>query len=670
MRLVKKAYFLPIVLFLFTFVIYLHNLSKSVFGGDVGDFVTAATVMGVPHPSGYPLITFLGFLLTRIDFITPAFMVGLISVFSSSLAVVIFYFFSLEITKSRLIALLSSLVLAFNYIFWFYAEIAEVFALNNFFVVLLLFLAYLYFKYKKTKYLYFLAFFTGLSMTNNYIISFIFPSLFIFVFIHFKEFIRKPKTLLISILLGLAGLSVYLYIPIASSTDPAINWGNVKDLGSFLDLILRKHYGTFGVGVVADLLPFQRLLIQKEFLSTLLFQLTPPVIFLCIIGAIYALKKHKVLFAAVLIGFILSGPFFIALIGISFYSAFYIGIYERFFTMSSVVILFFLPLGIKCFVDILNSLIGKKNYQTLFICMFFIIPIFLFKYNFPKTDLHNVWVGDNLAYDLLNPLPKNAYFMIIGDTQIFNAWYARYALNVRPDVTLLTGVSNNNFEKVKKEYLKKYPKDAHNPDLAGKVLQYLSKDHPVISSARINLISGEKLTWIPYGLSYLLLGSGKNMPTKEEFIDKQNQIWNNFKNKDFTKGHLSTDSLTISDIPDIYVSALIAQGSFMDSQYKDKNLTLKYYEDAKSIEEKNRKPYLALATYYASIDDCRKVEENVFKALSFYPLDSISYFLLYHNYKFCFKDEGKAKKLAQEYKSIFKGDLLKDFTEYVKNTLK
>ena len=108
----------------------------------------------------------------------------------------------------------------------------------------------------------------------------------------------------------------------------------------------------------------------------------------------------------------------------------------------------------------------------------------------------------------------------------------------------------------------------------------------------------------------------------------------------------------------------------MDSQYKDKNLTLKYYEDAKSIEEKNRKPYLALATYYTSIDDCRKVEENVFKALDFYPLDSISYFLLYHNYKFCFKDEGKAKKLAQEYKSIFKGDLLKDFTEYVKNTLK
>lgn len=670
MSLVKKAYFLPIILFLFTFVTYLHNLSKSVFGGDVGDLVTAAIVMGVPHPSGYPLITLLGFLLTRIDFMTPAFMVGLISVFSSSLAVVIFYFFSLEITKSKLISLLSSFVLSFNYIFWFYAEIAELFALNNFFVVLLMFLGYLYFKYKKTKYLYLLVLFASLSMTNNYIISFIFPSIFILVFINFKEILKKPKTLLISFLLGLAGLSVYLYIPIASSTNPPINWGNVKDFSSFIDVILRKHYGTFGVGAIPDLVLFQKLLIQKEYLSTLLFQLTPPVIFFCIMGAIYAIKKHKVLFTALLLGFILSGPFFIALIGLALYGTFYIGVYERFFTMSSVLILFFFPMGIKYFIDILNSLFGKKTYEKLFICIFFIIPIFLFKFNFPKTDLHNVWIGDNLAYDLLSPLPKNAYFMVMGDTQIFNSWYAHYGLKVRPDVTLLSGVGNNSLEKVKQEYLKKFPKDAHDPDLVAKSLQYLSKDSPVISSAQIYIRKGDRLKWIPYGLGYLLLGPGKNMPTKEEFINKQSEIWSKFKNKDFKGEYLSTNSLTISDIPETYASALIAQGAFIDSQYKDKALALEFYEKAVSMDEKSRKPYLALATYYTSLDDCKKVEENVFKAIDLYPLDSISYFLLYHNYKFCFKNEGKEKKLTQEYKSIFKGDLLKDFTEYVKNTLK
>jgi len=639
MTLIKKVYFLPLILFLFTFTTYIHNLSRSVFGGDVGDFVTAATVMGVPHPSGYPLITFLGFILTRIDFMT-------------------------------LISLLSSLVLAFNYIFWFYAEIAEIFGLNNLFIVLLIFLAYLYFKYRKIKYLYLLAFFTGLSMTNNYIISFIFPSIFILVFFHFKEIIKKPKVILLSILFGLSGLLVYLYIPIASLSNPPINWGNVKDLGSFLDVILRKHYGTFGVGEVASLVPMQRLLIQKEYLSTLLFQLTPPVIFFCLLGVIFAIKKYRVLLISLLVGFILSGPVFIALIGVSFYSSFYIGIYERFFTMSSVVLLFFFPLGIKYFIEIINRLLKKTTYEKLFIITLFLIPVLLFKYNFPKTDLHNVYIGDNLAYDLLTPLPKNAYFMMIGDTQIFNSWYGRYALKIRPDVTLFSGVGNDNFEKIKNKYLEKYPKDAHDVDLAGKVLRDLAKDHPVISSSKISLMSGEKMTWIPFGLSYLLLGEGKNMPTKEEFVDKQKNIWNNLKNKEFTNEHLSTNSLTISDIPDIYVSALIAQGAFIDGQYKDKKLALKYYEDSKLVDETNRKPYLALATYYTTIDDCKSVEENVFKALDFYPLDSISYFLLYHNYKFCYKNEVKSKQLIETYKNIFKGDLLKDFTEYVKNTPK
>lgn len=670
MTLIKKAYFLPVILFLFTFSVYIHNLSRSVFGGDVGDFVTAATVMGVPHPSGYPLITLLGFLLTRIDFATPAFMVGLISALSSAFAVVIFYLFSLELTKNKLIALLSALVLAFNYIFWFYAEIAEVFGLNNLFVVLLIFLAYLFYKYKKIKYLYTLAFFTGLSMTNNYIISFVFPSIFILVFFHFKDIFKKPKVVLTCISLGLSGLLLYLYIPIASLSNPPLNWGNVKDLSSFLDVILRKHYGTFGVGEVASIVPLQRLLIQKEFFSTLLFQLTPPVIFFCMLGILYAFKKHKALLISLLLGFILCGPFFIALIGISFYSAFYIGIYERFFTMSLVVLLFFFPLGVKFFIDLINKIFKKNTFETLFILILFIIPIFLFKYNFPKTDLHNVYIGDNLAFDLLMPLPKNAYFMIIGDTQIFNSWYGRYALNIRKDVTLLTGVGNQNFEKVKDKYLKKYPKDAKDIDLAGKVLKDLAKDHPVISSSKINLTTNEKMTWIPYGLSYLLLGENKNMPTKEEFIDKQSAIWNNFKNKDFLDSHLSTNSLTIADIPDIYTSALIAQGAFIDSQYKDKKLAFAYYQRAKLVDTKNRKPYLALATYYTSVNDCKRVEENVFKALDFYPLDSISYFLLYHNYKFCYKDDSKTNKLTKKYESLFKGDLLKDFTEYVRNTSK
>ena len=45
------------ILFLFfssIALIYLHNLTRDIYSGDIGDLVTAASVFGVPHPPGYP----------------------------------------------------------------------------------------------------------------------------------------------------------------------------------------------------------------------------------------------------------------------------------------------------------------------------------------------------------------------------------------------------------------------------------------------------------------------------------------------------------------------------------------------------------------------------------------------------------------------------------------
>lgn len=657
-----KKYFIPIFLFLAIFFIYLHNLSRSVFGGDVGDFVTSAIVMGVPHPSGYPLITFLGFLLTRINFITPAFMVGLISVFSASFAVVLFYFFSLKLTKSKLIALVSSLVLAFNYLFWFHAEIAEIFALNNFFIILLTLLAYFYFKYKKNKYFYLLAFFTGLSLTNNYIISFIFPSVLILVLNNYKELFRKPKTIFIGLILGLLGLSVYLYIPIASFYNPPINWGNVKDLSTFLDVLLRKLYGTFGVGPTPDLNLMQKLVIQKNYFLYLFYQLTFPVIFICTLGAISLLKSNKMLFIALLLGFLLSGSFFIALIGMPLLNSFYIGIYERFYTMSSVILLFFFPFGLQFFVQTLNKIFGKKLYEKLFIAIFFIIPLFFFKYNYNKTDLHNIWVGDNLAYDIISPLPKNSFLLLTADTPLFNTWYVHYGLKVRPDVTFISMVANNNLRKLTDDYLKKFPKDSKDPDLIAKALLNISGKAPVFSNLKIQSSKGKKLVWVPYGLVYKLENNSKKILPKEEFLKTQSKIWREFKNKNINKiDNPGVNSLTISEIALAYSNAMVDRGDYIFNQYHDSKLALRYFQKAIDLDINNENSYLALAVFQMSNLNCKQAQVNLDKAMEINPLNNKAYYFLYINYKYCFKDNNKAKNVIKNYNRIFRGNFNKDF---------
>jgi len=70
------------LLFLLFFSFYCFFQIKSIYGGDSGDFVTAAWVWGIPHPPGYPFYSLISSVLVHlIPFFTPAWRIGLISSF-------------------------------------------------------------------------------------------------------------------------------------------------------------------------------------------------------------------------------------------------------------------------------------------------------------------------------------------------------------------------------------------------------------------------------------------------------------------------------------------------------------------------------------------------------------------------------------------------------------
>ena len=52
--------------------LYLWSLAPGLTSADGGDFLIAAYHLGVPHPSGYPLWTMLGWLATRLPVVTGA----------------------------------------------------------------------------------------------------------------------------------------------------------------------------------------------------------------------------------------------------------------------------------------------------------------------------------------------------------------------------------------------------------------------------------------------------------------------------------------------------------------------------------------------------------------------------------------------------------------------
>src|SRR3990167_2908547 len=117
-----------------TLIIYILTLSRSVYYGDSGEFITIAKTLGIAHPPGYPLYTMLAHLFTYLPFGNLPFKVNLFSAVTSSLTVVIVYFACLKLTKNRLASVSASLFLAFSYLFWLYSLVADSYSLNSLFI--------------------------------------------------------------------------------------------------------------------------------------------------------------------------------------------------------------------------------------------------------------------------------------------------------------------------------------------------------------------------------------------------------------------------------------------------------------------------------------------------------------------------------------------------------
>jgi len=133
---------LPLVLGLASFAVYLRTLAPTVLPGDAGEFQFAAPLLGVAHPTGYPLYIVLGKLWTLlVPWGDLAHRMNLFSAFWAALAVALVYLVAQQLTGRPVIAAVAALTLAFSRTFWSQAVVAEVYALHSFFVAAILYLA-------------------------------------------------------------------------------------------------------------------------------------------------------------------------------------------------------------------------------------------------------------------------------------------------------------------------------------------------------------------------------------------------------------------------------------------------------------------------------------------------------------------------------------------------
>ncbi|MFV2045381.1 MAG: DUF2723 domain-containing protein, partial [Anaerolineales bacterium] len=207
---------------------------------DMGEFATAAYVLGIAHNTGYPLVMLLGKLFTFLPVGDIAYRVNLMSAFFGALTVLFLYMVVFEITRRRLASGIAALTLAFTSTLWSNATWATSYDLNAFLTVLILWMALRWRSERSIGYLYAAGLTFGLSLGNHRMILGLIPALGYLVWAELRSGDTKLNRRQAAILAGLvlAGSAVNLYLPLRAAQDPPLNWGDPSSLEGFVTMIL------------------------------------------------------------------------------------------------------------------------------------------------------------------------------------------------------------------------------------------------------------------------------------------------------------------------------------------------------------------------------------------------------------------------------------------------
>jgi hypothetical protein len=217
---------------------YAATACPTVGPGDSGELTLAALTLGVAHPPGYPLFTWLGRIACLIPASDPARSTNLLSSITVAGAVVFIYLAARALRSGRLGATVAALLLAFSPAVWPSATNHEVYGLGLLFLAILLLLAATCSAERPRPFL-LAAFVLGLATSHQPTALLWLPALAMMV-------VRRndaPAVYVVLVfVLFVAGLSTSLGTLILARTDPVINWGDPASLHRFWEHVTAAQY--------------------------------------------------------------------------------------------------------------------------------------------------------------------------------------------------------------------------------------------------------------------------------------------------------------------------------------------------------------------------------------------------------------------------------------------
>jgi hypothetical protein len=424
------------------FFLYLSTLAPTLLFADGGEFQFVPYLLGISHPTGYPLYLLLGWFWSRLlPWGDVAFRMNLFSALWGGITVGLLYLVGLLVlARAKLkpsylrrgLSALAVLAFAASRTFWSQAIIAEVYTFHTFFVALTLLLLLLWAERKDKRSLYLLAFTCGLSLTHHRTMALLAPAYLLFIWLTDCRPLRQPRWALSLLLLFLLPQLLYLYIPLRAPATPYIHLDLApgrelvlyeNSLRGFLRLVLGQAYGSrLGLyGSWPELLGGAFRFLERQFLL--------PGILLGLLGLFRLLKARRV--------FVL---LFLSYLSIfAFCLLHFRGDIKVFFIPTYLIFALWIALGAGTLAEVARWGIKQKRLDPpvhgvtlLFLAS---LPLGLLMRNYHGVDRSDDLRARQFWETLLaEPIPQGAILATNDRNEMMPLWYLQQIERVRPDL--------------------------------------------------------------------------------------------------------------------------------------------------------------------------------------------------------------------------------------------
>ncbi len=413
-----------------TFIVYHATLIPTVVDQDSGELVAAVHVLGVAHPTGYPLWVLLGRLF---DFLpvggTSAYRVALLSAVCAAAAAGIVTALAAALVRQLIPAMVAGLGFGLWFPTWSQAVRAEVYGLTALLTALALVALVRWERERSWRWVWWLVLGVGfVAMHHRTAMLMLAPALVMAV-VATKP--RRFKSYLATAGLFLAPFAFYVYLPLRAMARPALNWTDPSTLQRFRDHVLATQYTHFAFSHdLAQMLEqagklTPEMLAASPVLAVLLALVGLPLI---AFGSVEWLRKQPA------VAWSLAGGLALLCIWVLQWGE------------TSDLKVFFLPLGEVLAVcgaiglgkvsERLPTRVATGVMATVgvFICAA------LLGANWGRSDASNVWEHRDRWVAALTQMEPNAIFVSDFDVPSFATLYLQNVEGLRRDVTLLRTV--------------------------------------------------------------------------------------------------------------------------------------------------------------------------------------------------------------------------------------